>query len=440
VWCKYFIGKALWATLYLSIVVAPVFILLIGDIPPARGLLWEFSSAMGFATACIMGMQFAITARFKKATAPFGIDIIYHFHKYIGITILAFIIFHPAAILLSNPSMAFMLDPITAPAVFKSGMVSAFSVLLIVTLTLLRKRLNFEYDYWRLFHIIFSVIAVIAAIIHISDIGYYTHAVWKKTLWGGLAAIWLYLALFVRLVKPILVIKRPYVLEQLRKERGDNWTIRLKTDGHKGIDFVPGQFAWISIWHSPFALKEHPFSITSSAELASTLEFTIKERGDFTKRIKTLTPGERIYVDAPYGSFSFVKYPAEGYIFFAGGIGIAPIMSMLRTLADRGDRRPLLLFYANKQWERAAFREEIDALTGRLNLSVVHVLENPHKGWDGERGYISADIINKYIPAWRDSRECFICGPVPMIESIEKALRKLRVPLTKFHSEIFEIV
>ena len=58
----------------------------------------------------------------------------------------------------------------------------------------------------------------------------------------------------------------------------------------------------------------------------------------------------------------------------AGGVGIVPVMSMLRTLADRGDRRSLLLLYGNGRWERMLFREELDALAQRLNLRAVHVL------------------------------------------------------------------
>jgi predicted ferric reductase len=187
-------------------------------------------------------------------------------------------------------------------------------------------------------------------------------------------------------------------------------------------------------------MKEHPFSIASSAEKSPFLEFTVKERGDFTKRIKTIQPGQRVYVDAPYGSFSVDRYRADGYAFIAGGIGVAPIMSMLRTLADRGDRRPLVLFYANKQWERTCFREELDTLKDRLNLRVVHILESPPEGWQGERGYIDAEMIERNLPEDRRGIEYFICGPEAMMACVERSLRRLGVPIGKFHSELFNLV
>jgi predicted ferric reductase len=240
-------------------------------------------------------------------------------------------------------------------------------------------------------------------------------------------------------VRPFLVRRRPYVVDEVKGERGDNWTIRIRPKGHEGIRFIPGQFAWLSIWHSPFAMKDHPFSIASSAGRAPVLEFTIKERGDFTRRIKTLSPGDIAYVDGPYGSFSCDRYPAEAFVFIAGGIGAAPVMSMLRTLADRADRRPLVLFYANKRWERAAFREEFEALRERLDLRVVHIIENPSPGWEGESGFIEAAMIARHLPDAR-GRQFFICGPVPMMDVCEKALRRLGVPVAHIHSELFNIV
>jgi 3-phenylpropionate/trans-cinnamate dioxygenase ferredoxin reductase subunit len=182
---------------------------------------------------------------------------------------------------------------------------------------------------------------------------------------------------------------------------------------------MPGQFAWLTIGKSPFAIEEHPFSFSSSAVHPETLSFTIKELGDFTSTIKDVSVGERVYLDGPYGSFSIDRHNARGYVFIAGGIGIAPVMCTLRTLADRSDSRPLTLVYATRTLENATFLEEISASKTRLNLDVIHVLEDPLDS----RGY-----------------HYFICGPDPMMDMVETALYKLGVPISKFHSERFNIV
>jgi predicted ferric reductase len=436
---NYFIPRGFWYGLYLFIIVGPLFALLAGASPPGRGLWWEFSSALGFMSITAMGMEFALTARFKRATAPFGIDIVYYFHKYVGLVVCGLVVVHPAIMFLTNPSAIALLDPVTTPLRFKAGIISALAIISLSAVTFVRRRFNVEYDNWRLWHRVLAVVAILAAIGHVAGVGYSTQEPWKRTFWAALGLAWAWLVLYMWIVRPILVRRRPYVVEAVREEHGDNWTIRIRPKGHGGIRFLPGQFAWLSIWHSPFEMRDHPFSIASSAEQTSALEFTIKERGDFTRKIKTLSAGEIVYVDGPYGSFSCDRYLAAALVFIAGGIGAAPIMSMLRTLADRADRRPLLLFYANKRWERAAFREELDLLRERLDLRVVHIVENPAPGWQGDSGFINAAMIARHLPDVR-GRQYFICGPVPMMNVCEKDLRRLGVPVAKFHSELFNIV
>jgi predicted ferric reductase len=442
---RYFLIRGFWFGMYIVLILAPLFSLLTGGLP-GQGFWCEFSAALGFSALAMMGLQFALTARFKKATAPFGIDIIYHFHCYMGLVLLAFIIIHPVIFFLKFPGLLVLLNPLKAPLAFRSGLISELAAILLVWVSLVRRRTNLEYDYWRLTHVLLSLLAVGFGLVHIFLIGHYTRPLPGKLLWAALALIWVLLALFMRVLRPYLISKRPYILEELRPERGDSWTIRLLPEGHQGFRFQAGQFAWISIWHSPFTLKEHPFSIASSADAIPALEFTIKERGDFTKKIKTLSPGARVYVDAPYGSFCMDRYcdptlkKLPGLVFVAGGIGIAPIMSMLRTLKDRKDPRTLVLFYSNKKYQRAAFLEEINSMSANLDLKTIHIIENPDPDWQGEKGFITKAILDKYLPPERKDLEYFICGPDPMMDSVERALHSLGIPVRRFHSEIFTLV
>jgi predicted ferric reductase len=94
-------------------------------------------------------------------------------------------------------------------------------------------------------------------------------------------------------------------------------------------------------------------------------------------------------------------------------VGIAGLISMLRTMADRGDVRPVVLFYANPEWERVAFREELEALADRLALTVVHVLERPPDDWSGERGYITAEILARTCRPAGGASSSSSAGPTP---------------------------
>jgi ferredoxin-NADP reductase len=113
---------------------------------------------------------------------------------------------------------------------------------------------------------------------------------------------------------------------------------------------------------------------------------------------------------------------------------------MLRTLADRGDRRPLILFYGNRVWERVAFREELDALAQRLDLKIVHVLQEPPPDWSGERGFVTEDVLMRHLPVTRHRFEYFLCGPTPMTVGVERALATLGIAAARVHSEIFDWV
>ncbi|MRS04811.1 oxidoreductase, partial [bacterium] len=124
-----------------------------------------------------------------------------------------------------------------------------------------------------------------------------------------------------------------------------------------------------------------------------------------------------------------------------GGIGITPIMSMLRSMAQRGDKRPILLFYANREWETVTFREEIAALEKKLNLKTVYVLEKPHPSWQGEGGFLNAAVIEKYLDKeWKKPQtHVFLCGPAPMMNAVEKAMNSIKFPEELIHSERFSL-
>lgn len=438
---KSFLKGFFWLCSYLALVLAPLFVLLAGETPPGRGFWWEFSVAMGYAALSMMGVQFALTARFKHATAPFGIDIIYYFHRQVSMLAFVFIILHLVFLFVASPRyLLSSLDPFTAPWMGRVALAGMVSFGLVLVTSLWRTQLGLRYERWRLWHGLLAVAGVALSIVHIEGSGFYITIPWKRMLWTVYAMFWVGLLVQVRLIKPWMMLKHPYIVDDLREERGRAWTLCLSPQGHRGLTFMPGQFAWLTIGNSPFAIEEHPFSFSSSAVHPEALSFTIKELGDFTSTIKNITVGQRVYLDGPYGSFSVDRHRAPGYVFIAGGIGVAPVMCMLRTLADISDSRPLMLLYATRALENATFLEELATLKTRLNLKVIHVLEDPPADWQGEKGYPSMDVLKRCLPIGHRKYHYFICGPDPMMDMVETALYKLGVPMTKFHSERFNLV
>jgi predicted ferric reductase len=292
---------------------------------------------------------------------------------------------------------------------------------------------------WRVAHGLFAVAVVVTALVHIEQVGYYVSGPWKRGLWIAMSIVLLGLLVNVRLVKPLRLLRRPWSIASVRPERGSCWTLTLRPDGHAGVSFLPGQFAWLRIDRSPFSAREHPFSFSSSAEQGDEVEFTIKEAGDFTSTIGSVRPGTRVYLDGPYGVFTCERNERAQFAFVAGGVGIAPIMSMLRTLADRGDRRPVVLFYGSRTWDEITFREELDELQLRLDLQVVHVIEQPPEGWQGASGFITAELLGRHLPERKASVQCLMCGPPPMMDAVYPLLVAQGVPAANIDHERFEL-
>ena len=390
-----------------------------------------------------VGTSVCLTARFKVIKAPYGSDIVYFFHRQISIVTFVLIASHPIMLFIFDPKLLGLLNLVTAPWAARFGVTALAAMGMLIILSIWRKKLQIEYDRWRIWHGILATGVMALAMAHVELRGYYLNTLWKQLFWGIYCLFWVGVLAWVRVIKPIVLLRKPYLVEKVVPERGNAWTLVLRPDGHTGMRFQPGQFAWITAWDSPFRDHEHPFSFSGSAFESSQLAFTIKELGDFTTSIKNLAQGQRVYVDGPYGAFSVDRHPdSRAFVFIAGGIGITPMMSMLRTLSERGDLRPLTLIYANKTLEAVTFLEEIEKLPQRLNLKVVQVLESPPEGWCGEKGFVNVDVLKRHMPPNRspNGAEIFICGPGPMMNAVEKALIQLGVPMGDFHSERFDLV
>ncbi|MBN2149672.1 MAG: ferric reductase-like transmembrane domain-containing protein [Anaerolineales bacterium] len=440
---SYVLQGIFWILVYLVLVTAPLMILLIGETPEGREFWRELSVGLGFAGLAMMSLQFVLTARFKSIKAPYGADIVYHFHRQVSLVAFLLIVAHPSLLFIFSPDTLALLNLFTAPWRARAGVVAVLLLIALIGASLWRKQLKIEYNNWRIWHGVLATLVVALAIVHVVLARHYLNTPWKQVLWITYGVFWVGLLIYIRIIKPVQLLRRPYEVVGVTQERGNSWSLAVKPVGHRGFKFMPGQFAWITVGDSPFSEAEHPFSFSSSASQPDGLTFTIKELGDFTRQIKDLTPGQRVYVDGPFGHFSVDRHPhAQQFVFIAGGVGITPMISMLRTLADRREKRPLILLYANRDWDGIIFREEIERLQDSLNLKVVHVLEKPPEGWDGEKGFITREILARHLPqgAQRNTVEVFICGPQPMMNAVENALSDLRVPFGDFHSERFNLV
>jgi propane monooxygenase reductase subunit len=204
------------------------------------------------------------------------------------------------------------------------------------------------------------------------------------------------------------------------------------------IKFFPGQYVDISI---PGTDETRSFSManTSSRE-SGQLEFVIKVYPDglFSQFLDTrLAIGDRLEVTGPFGVFTLRDSDAE-LIFVGGGAGMAPILSLLRTMAERGIDRKATYYYGARRRRDLCFEEELRALEAKLpNFRFVPALSEPTASdeWDGEVGLVT-DVVKRYVTSLANAH-AYLCGPPPMVEAAMPVLSVLGVPEKRIYYDKF---
>ena len=205
-------------------------------------------------------------------------------------------------------------------------------------------------------------------------------------------------------------------------------------------EFTAGQFFLMSIT-SPAGRLTHAFSHCDSPGEGH-VELTTRLTGsDYKNALDALPIGAEVEIDGPYGDFVF-RHEAPRIAFLTGGVGITPIRSMLRRLADtdgagRVDGQELVLVYGSMTEDGILYKEELDELAQTVpGLRVVHVITSPTEDWKGYSGFISADILRAELrdpSAWT----YYIVGPPPMITAMQKLMEQLEVPAAQTVVENF---
>ena len=430
-----------WIAAAFAAIALPFVVLLSGERVEGYEFLFDFSMGLGFGALALAGLQFALTARFRRMTHPFGVDIIYLFHRYLAIGALAVMLAHFAILYIWYEDALGVLNPLEARWELTSGRVALGCFIVLVVSSEFRKWLKLEYELWRYLHVGLAVIGFAAAIAHVLGVGRFTAAADQRALWLGVTLGWLVLLLWVRVGKPWIQSRNPWQVVENIPRHGGVHSLVFAPQGRALSTWKPGQFVWLTLENSPFGLREHPYTISNAPEQGPNIMLSIKPLGDFSGRAVETEPGAIAYIDGPYGVFSIDSHKdATGFVMIAGGVGITPIMSNLHAMAARNDRRTVVLFYANSTWDDAAFRDELDDLTKKLDLKVVHILEEPPEGWQGEQGYLDGDILKRHLPENRDGFRYFLCGPTPMTDAARKHLGELGAPLAHIDNEIFDMV
>jgi ferredoxin-NADP reductase/DMSO/TMAO reductase YedYZ heme-binding membrane subunit len=225
-------------------------------------------------------------------------------------------------------------------------------------------------------------------------------------------------------------------------ETPDVRTFRLATLDGKPLPFAhsPGQYLTLDLTIDGVRVRRS-YTIASSPTRAAYCEVTIKRKGDGYVSCHlhdALREGDVVKVSAPSGRFTFTGSEAGQVVLLAGGVGITPLMSIVRDLTDRSWTGAIYLVIAARTQHDVIFREELEYLQRRFpNLHVRVTLSNEvDPSWTGARGRIDAPLLSGFIPTLSSSR-VYVCGPDPMMSAMRRILRDLGVPEGSILTEAF---
>ncbi|MBM6399678.1 ferredoxin reductase family protein [Phycicoccus sonneratiae] len=436
------VAPVLWSVLVVVGLTVPLWALWATPARVHTGVWRVTSLVAALGAASLLVLTFLLPSRFRPLTGYLGVERLLRSHRALALTAAGLVALHVVAVVLRpGPGLA-VLDLRVAPPRVWAASAATLALLALVLLGLSRRRRRPRYEGWRLAHVLLANVALVATALHVLWLEDLTRFPEARAWFVGLALLMLGALAFRWVWRPLRTARQRYVVDEVRRASPTAVTLVLHATGHRGVPFRPGQFAWLKIGTSPFVFEEHPFTIASAATEPWRKEFTIKGIGDFSELVAGLKPGRRVFLDGPHGAFTLDGLRSDRFVLIAGGVGITPMLSMLRTLAARHDPRPVLLVVAGRTADELLHRADGEHLEEALDLRVVEVLEEPPADWDGHVGRLTEETLEGAFPR-RRAREVvdvFICGPGPMVAAATRIVSDRGIPSSRIHTELFDVV
>jgi propane monooxygenase reductase subunit len=206
------------------------------------------------------------------------------------------------------------------------------------------------------------------------------------------------------------------------------------------LTFQAGQYVDIKI---PGGEEHRSFSMANTPATASELEFMIKiyPDGHFSGLLDNgeIKVGDELELTGPYGVFTLRATSTRRMLFIGGGAGMAPILSLLRSLEESGNGRPAVYYYGARRPEDLFHVDELEGLVERLPdfrfVPALSEIEADENGWKGETGLIT-DVVDR-LEEDVSEVEAYVCGPPPMVEAALALLERRGVPESQVHFDKF---
>ena len=378
----------------------------------------------------IIGFVLLTLLIFSGDTARFwnryiGLDKIIKFQRKFSYFVMFFIFFHPVFFILSSGSYKGFIIPDFAYKPLAFGIISFYILVGVMIASALAKRIS--YRVWQYIHVITYLL--------------FFFSVYHAMYWGSdlddykpiymISVFMIIIAITYRTRYKIIAAKSTkFLVKDVKKETEDTFTLNIKLD--KPFKFKAGQFCFLRLKINKLYAR-HPFTI-SSAPGDDVLSFTIKLAGRFTKTAIQLKENDEIFIDGPFGNF--VPKEEKDLVFIAGGVGITPFMSIIRDRLKKDTKQNITLIYGSRTESDIIFKDELESINKEWFKKVYMLNDISNLTIRCEQGYITKDIIKKYVNKPNDSLY-YICGPERMKDSAKQVLKDMSVKRKNIFVEDF---
>ena len=194
--------------------------------------------------------------------------------------------------------------------------------------------------------------------------------------------------------------------------------------GNQVLNHKPGQFVEVSL----FGFGEAPISISSSPTKSPTFDLTVRRTGKLTDKMHLMEAGSTIGIRGPFGNgFDVDKLKSKDMLFVAGGIGLAPLKSLIDYTVDkRKDFGRIIIAYGTKQPSEILFPEEIERWKSRDDVEFHMTVDKPDDKWKGNVGVITTLIPPLELDV--ENTIASIVGPPIMYKFVLMSLKSKRIP------------
>ncbi|MEN8807840.1 MAG: hypothetical protein ABF291_10195 [Desulfobacterales bacterium] len=401
----------------------------------AKALL-RTGKMLGLAVATLLFFQLIQAARLKVLDRVFSLPGLVRSHRLNAIVILLLALLHPILVLASEKKLLIPLELRYWPEWVGAGLLAL--IVIQFSVSQWRRAFQITFHRWLLWHRCVGVFILGLAVLHIlfvsetfSEEGFPRTAVLVST--ALLAMLWLWVR-----SGWLRARKMPLAVTRLAPEGKSSICIELSPKTNRPFQYFPGQFVFISIHSKRISREPHPFTLSSTPTHPRCLQVTVRASGDWTRHIGRIAEGDRVYIQGPFGRFSHILTdPDREIVMIAGGIGITPMLSMLRFMVDRQDHRAVTLIWSNRSREDMVYQEEFNDLMSKLiGLRPLFVFTGAST--EGvSTGRLNLEKLQTMLQTCSRRAVVFVCGPVQMMKRVKGDLKRIGFTSRSIYTETF---